>query len=271
MKRIFYAILFFSTLSIAANAQLIKNNSFENWTYDEAFDDDILEDWKAFYFYGIKAPAIESDESYDGNASVQIQANDFGTAVPVSYWMAYSDFSQTHFNGYYKSVVSKDDKVTISVEYRKAKKVTQSASFEITESASEWTFFQFPLKKDAEADSIRIVFIPSETGDTETITQIDLVNFDQMVSIESNNISSLNVYPNPATSLLNVKIGLIQNSNVEAQIVDMSGRIVLAKSFTNLNSGEQNIQLNTSDLNTGIYTLVINTNGVLTRELLNIR
>jgi hypothetical protein len=75
---------------------------------------------------------------------------------------------------------------------------------------------------------------------------------------------SWDVYPNPVTSS-NPKFYLRVNENLPDlafKLVDLSGKILIEKSFKNLEVGQE-IIINNNKLNTGIYVLQVNAKGVL--------
>lgn len=65
-------------------------------------------------------------------------------------------------------------------------------------------------------------------------------------------INSLFVYPNPASELIKVEISDFE-SNINYQIFDLSGRMILNRRMETLHSEE--IEINVSSLNKGIYLL----------------
>jgi hypothetical protein len=86
------------------------------------------------------------------------------------------------------------------------------------------------------------------------VKQLELngsANYSSVRKINLNNSIDLKVWPNPATSMLQINIG---NQNGRASIMDASGRVVKS---VNLSSGINRIQVN--DLNRGIYMLSFTT------------
>jgi hypothetical protein len=67
-----------------------------------------------------------------------------------------------------------------------------------------------------------------------------------------------NVYPNPTNSVLNIEANGL---NGKIYLTDINGKVVIEQ--TDLNS---QMQINLSELSTGMYYLVINQNGVLSTK-----
>ena len=86
------------------------------------------------------------------------------------------------------------------------------------------------------------------------VKQLELngsANYSSVRKVNLNNSIDLKVWPNPATSMLQINIG---NQNGRASIMDASGRVVKT---INLSSGINRIQVN--ELNRGIYMLSFTT------------
>jgi hypothetical protein len=72
-----------------------------------------------------------------------------------------------------------------------------------------------------------------------------------------NNESVFVAYPNPFSSLLNLSISNIKDMQImQYSLFDAAGRLVLNNYF-NLNAGNNNIEINLSDLESGFYNLVM--------------
>lgn len=77
------------------------------------------------------------------------------------------------------------------------------------------------------------------------------------VSKYNNLDAAVKMYPNPAAQYLNVDVVLPQAENINITLVDMTGRMVMAKAYnTTTNIHEQ---INISHLSAGIYNCIINT------------
>ena len=86
------------------------------------------------------------------------------------------------------------------------------------------------------------------------VKQLELngsANYSLVRKVNLNNSIDLKVWPNPATSLLQINVG---NQNGRASIMDASGRVVKS---VNLSTGINRIQVN--ELNRGIYMLSFTT------------
>lgn len=89
---------------------------------------------------------------------------------------------------------------------------------------------------------------------TRTIDVFDATGGTGIDNVELKN--AMNIYPNPATDELNIK--LASGLNASSIIVyNLLGKRVLA---LDVNSNNETINLNTKELNSGIYTVKVNTN-----------
>lgn len=74
-----------------------------------------------------------------------------------------------------------------------------------------------------------------------------------------NTILTSKIYPNPVTDYATIRFNLPINSDVKIKIYNGLGQEVKRLNLGNLLSGENNIEINTSDMNNGIYIYSIQT------------
>jgi hypothetical protein len=67
------------------------------------------------------------------------------------------------------------------------------------------------------------------------------------------------IYPNPAQNEVNVGVYLNEATEVAINIYDVTGKLVAEGYKGLMNSGENTVKLNTTDLNSGLYSTVITT------------
>ena len=74
-------------------------------------------------------------------------------------------------------------------------------------------------------------------------------------------VSGVTVYPNPATSVANFSINLVQSASVSVSIFDVTGRLVATEEKGKLNAGANTVMFNTSNLSEGMYMYRVNVEG----------
>lgn len=90
----------------------------------------------------------------------------------------------------------------------------------------------------------------------QTITTNSCVN--ASVKEISNNIGNINVYPNPSNEKVNVSIYALNNSNINVQLFDITGKLIVTPIANhNLMIGENSITISTKELNNGIYFVTL--------------
>ncbi|KXK44443.1 MAG: Delta-60 repeat-containing protein, partial [Bacteroidetes bacterium OLB11] len=100
--------------------------------------------------------------------------------------------------------------------------------------------------------------------------RLEQVDIDGRVSVHAKVIdliwgadgSSVNIYPNPTTDVLNVDLYAPTAQNTSVKVLDMSGRVVKqidAKS----QAGANHIQLSLGDIASGVYTVQVYSNNKL--------
>ena len=77
------------------------------------------------------------------------------------------------------------------------------------------------------------------------------------IDAEPSTTNKLQCFPNPANHRLDVLFDLENLGDVTIQLVDVNGRIIVQLEEQNLSSGQQYYQLNTQDLTSGVYMMVV--------------
>ena len=90
-------------------------------------------------------------------------------------------------------------------------------------------------------------------------------------SIEENNISNVNIYPNPASDIANIKFNLIENANnITVEVFDLLGNKVNHENAVNFNAtiGENILEAPTANLANGQYFVRISSgnNNIVTQK-----
>ena len=99
-------------------------------------------------------------------------------------------------------------------------------------------------------DYFRVAFIYNSTDEAASSWEIDYVRVTNVVlAVEENEAVSFNLYPNPA----NDNINIVAEKDAQAQIIDMTGRMVMV---VNVVEGENTI--NVADLESGVYFVRMN-------------
>ena len=98
---------------------------------------------------------------------------------------------------------------------------------------------------------------------------VDNINFNMTTGIdEVENISEINIYPNPAISSTNINFNLTQSSSVSITVTNELGQELVKTELGNLSTGVQNYVLNTEKLSRGLYFVSIKTEkGTVTKKL----
>ena len=89
------------------------------------------------------------------------------------------------------------------------------------------------------------------------------------LSVEEKSVleSTFNVYPNPASTVVNVSFKLENNSNVDVTIADLTGKVVYSNKV-NKTAGSNSFAIDTKGLNNGMYVVSVTTeNGIATRRV----
>ena len=78
---------------------------------------------------------------------------------------------------------------------------------------------------------------------------------------ELEGVSNINLYPNPATTSLNIHFEMTESKLVNVELMDATGRVVISQSMGTLINGSNNRTLDVSALAAGIYQIEIEIDG----------
>lgn len=120
-------------------------------------------------------------------------------------------------------------------------------------------------------------FIVDGQGDTLVVSdgkfgasEVKKIGYGDYIGLEEvslNNVS-MTIYPNPAKDNATLDINLSQNSVATIKVVDLMGRNVIDLGAKSMKAGQNTIELNTSNLNNGMYFVkVASENGVVTKKI----
>ena len=91
------------------------------------------------------------------------------------------------------------------------------------------------------------------------VNPTDLEGFDHVGEVV-NPMTSARVYPNPATTVLNVEVNASQSSNVNMSVFNIMGQKVAEKNGS-VNTGINTLSINTNELSSGVYFVTVKANG----------
>ena len=94
-----------------------------------------------------------------------------------------------------------------------------------------------------------------------------------LTGVEENaSIIGLNIYPNPAQSVLNINFSTEETSDVTVNVINVNGSLVQSTSLNNVNAGNRVMTISTEDLAAGIYNLnVVTSAGIETRNFVVVK
>ena len=76
------------------------------------------------------------------------------------------------------------------------------------------------------------------------------------------------IYPNPATSQATISLNLVNESSIQLSVSDAAGKVISTKNYGKM-TGNWDINLNTNNLNAGIYLIQLEINSsIITKRLI---
>lgn len=107
--------------------------------------------------------------------------------------------------------------------------------------------FTYPVQ-DA---NYTVTLIATQPCGNDTITQQVQVIIGGVS--EYANVLGVTVFPNPAQDLANINFTMPATNNVSIEVYDLAGKMVSNQTFGKIAAGQQNLQVNTTGLNAGLY------------------
>ncbi|MBI5539178.1 MAG: PKD domain-containing protein [Bacteroidia bacterium] len=106
------------------------------------------------------------------------------------------------------------------------------------------------------------VLLTLNCGAKTLVTYMSFINITASVGVSDNIEEKLeiNVYPVPFNDKLNIVFNSKKSGIVSLNVIDVMGRDLVMKQFS-VSSGDNNIELNTSEFHSGIYILNIESDG----------
>lgn len=120
--------------------------------------------------------------------------------------------------------------------------------------------YTFNLPMDWDEQKIHIIgMMMNPTGQIDNASKSGIDDLADVTDLEQT-FKGFGVYPNPASTYAIVEIELEATSDVQLRLVDMSGKEVAARNYGAMETSST-IQLNTADLNAGVYLVELTVNG----------
>jgi hypothetical protein len=198
------------------------------------------------------APAGTVDEMVAVNINMTT-----ASSTTMSFAVAYCQYSTE--SDQLDVMVSTDCGATWSNVFSKAgstlsTKTAQTAAF-TPNAASQWRWEYVDLSAYGSATNLIIKFVA--TSDYGNNLYIDDINLGTVGIAENNNVSNVNIYPNPFDQNATIGINLSASEEVVVNVYNMTGELVLSQNHGTLAAGQHNIALNGANLADGMYFVTV--------------
>lgn len=133
----------------------------------------------------------------------------------------------------------------------------QTGSIPTSVASGEVHSYTFSVTVDASWDFNELNIIPLLINPAGDIDNAGFYPITTLVGVEEETLSStVSIYPNPASDMANLKIGMVENEDVTVRIFDMNGRLVTEKNY-GIQQGEVILPIATSLMNAGVYMVQV--------------
>ncbi|TNE82209.1 MAG: T9SS type A sorting domain-containing protein [Bacteroidetes bacterium] len=137
--------------------------------------------------------------------------------------------------------------------------VTNNTTHSVTKTLDEYTVYYWRVLAENQNGLSEWSYFWNFTTVLTGIAKIEKGNFD------------MNMYPNPTDANTNLSFNLNQGGNARISVLDLSGKEVMVVHNGKLNAGAQNFSIAAAGLNSGVYFVQVNVDGVAQMMKLAIR
>jgi len=279
-------VLVIAASAISLNAQ-IPNFSFENWTSTGGYE--IPNNWgtmnnttKTFSVF----TATKATPGNPGNFYMKLTSKTVGPAVvngiavsgvlDSTTMQPKSGFAfnqrPANFTGRWQHMIYGTSQGSLLVMLTRwdtglnTRVPVGTGSVTLSGMAMSWANFSIPINytDGNNPDSCIIVLKASGSNPTNNdYLWVDNLGFSGIVAgvEEKNIISSLNVYPNPSSENLTLKLNLTEHKEINIALLDITGKTILTE-IKQLAQGESAVNLNIGNLSKGIYFVKLYGSGI---------
>ncbi len=141
--------------------------------------------------------------------------------------------------------------------------ITPNSGFSYISSTSNTS--KNPIIKFTAAGNYTIALTAINSAGSNTMTKTNYIHVGSS-GVETITKDEIGVYPNPTKGIVNISLGNLANSNINVSVFNYVGSLIKSFDYKNLN--ENNISVNLSDQNQGIYFISVRTeNNIITRKI----
>lgn len=246
----------------------VPNSGFETWAGGNPSD------WMANNLPGMATPVTQSNDEHGGVSALRMEVvNAFGNAYPGVVTCSGTNgtgfpISQNYgsMSFYYKAnLLGTDELATSILFYDASNNGTAAGGYTTTTNASVYTQIVVPISPivsgNAVAAIINITIGNSGSGGTVgtwmLIDDIALSMSTGTPELNPQNISLSAPQPNPASDYALLPFSLNTTSQADIRVYDLQGRLVEVILQETLSAGNYKAEINTANLQSGIYTCVL--------------
>ena len=188
----------------------------------------------------------------------------------LDFWVAYAQYSTE--NDQLEVVYSTDCGTTWTSVYSKegtALSTAAATTSAFSPTAAQWRGETVDLSS-VPTGSMIAFRATSNFGNNLFIDDVNMHAGASTLGVQqvANSSTAISVYPNPAKDEATLSFSLQAQSNVQIQIVDGLGRTLNTIANETMNEGAHSVVINTSDLASGVYNVMIHTaEGTYTHRL----
>lgn len=264
-KLVSFNFIFLSTFTFFINAQTIPNNSFENWSTVGSYEEP--DNWITYNSFTPSTPTtVKTTPSYEGNYAVKLQVvNDPLLGANTGY--AQTGFSMTSKPttlGWYTkcNIALTGDSVSLHAILYSGGSIVGDAMWAQGTNITSYTQVILPINyyNTSTPDSAAIFMWAGDDLNFMVGTNliVDKLEFDPSVSgiTELSNLAEINLFPNPVKDQMNFTFSSPVSCKLNLKVYNTLGELLFTD-VKNIAQGDNDINWNSSELEAGIYYLML--------------
>lgn len=264
-------LIAFSLITASAFAQVL-NPSFETWSSGSPSS------WTSSNVAGIFNNVQESSDAHAGSKAADLTVGSFSGnyvgGIVFQQDVAYSGAAQ-NVTVWYKGVLSADAFLSIVLTYSDENdNVLYAGASTISTSAANYTAGVVQPESVSSGTIAKMGLTISLSLSSNTMAPagnphviVDDVQFGGVVSTQELDavVTNLNVYPNPTSENCTISIDAKDSQLTAIQVYDMQGKLIHSENKM-IVAGSNLMDLNMSNYEKGLYTIILDANGKRTSK-----
>jgi hypothetical protein len=283
-KTLLPILMLLAGFTYQSKAQTIPNAGFESWYTDTSNNAENPSEWWALNLGpSILSTITKSTDKQEGNYAAKMTPTNIGQAIPAVMNVSFAATSVPHYlNFYCKATVSSSDTFLVWTTGNDTTGAAGAGAV-VNSNINAWAPYYLDLNGLSVGgyDTVEIGFYLTGTSPVAFVDHLTLsdsaigtVFGTPMSGLQNfvknqNNGLTMNIYPNPVQSEATIDLSIARASELKIVVKDLTGRDVQSVYSGFAKAGKQQLSIDASGLNNGIYFITATSGDLrITKKLI---